>query len=418
MSSTNDKDGRAPPRPGEPAGRHEPRMDKWMRVLQGMRTMKDKDEVERAVVAERAADWYVHNKSGMTTAEREAFAKWVTASPLHIREFLEVESVAHRLRTLGPGDFDVDELIKRARDDTTDNVQPLRPKQEGQENVQPLRARVTTRPAVRWLAAAASVAALGVLGFFVWSAWTAQHERLVEGETPNAQSAVTQLAFATRHGQQSTERLPDGSVLHLNTDTAVSVRYSASRRELVLLHGQAVFEVVHDPRRLFTVTAGSAEVTDVGTKFDVDLEHDATVVTVVEGLVEVAPAPGPASVPRAPPRSVKLSANQQLSVSSAEEWPTTPKTVDAQRTTAWLRRQIVFEHQPLEAVAAEFNRYTATPIEIVTPSLRELQISGVFSTDDPEAFIAFLRSLDGVDVKVTATRVVVQGKPAASKRGH
>jgi transmembrane sensor len=264
---------------------------------------------------------------------------------------------------------------------------------------------------VRWLAAAASLGALGVLGFFVWSAWNAQHQRLARAATPSADAAVTQLAFVTRHGQQSTERLPDGSVLHLNTDTAVSVRYSASRRDLVLLHGQAAFEVVHDPQRVFTVTAGSAEVTDIGTKFDVDLEHDATVVTVVEGLVEVAPAPGLASVPSPPrERSVKLSANQQLSVSSAEEWPATPKTVDAQRTTAWLRRQIVFEHQPLERVAAEFNRYTAAPIEIVTPSLRQLQISGVFSTDDPDAFIAFLRSLDGVRVEVTATRVIVQAK--------
>jgi transmembrane sensor len=406
MNSTNGKDDGARARPDE-------------RNSDPMRSMKDNDAAERAVIAERAADWYVRRKSQMTAAEREAFAKWVGTSRLHLQEFLVVESVAHRLRTLGPGDFDVDELIKRARDDTTDNVQPLRPKQEGRENLQPLRPRVTTRPAVRWLAAAASLAALGVLGFFVWSAWNAQHERLAQGPSPNAASAVTQLAFATRHGQQSTERLPDGSVLHLNTDTAVSVRYSASRRDLVLLHGQAVFEVVHDPQRLFTVTAGSAEVTDVGTKFDVDLEHDATVVTVVEGLVEVAPAPGVASAPSSPrQRSVKLSANQQLSVSSAEEWPSTPRTVDAQRTTAWLRRQIVFEHQPLERVAAEFNRYTSVPIEIVTPSLRELQISGVFSTDDPEAFIAFLRSLDGVDVKVTATRVVVEGKPPASKRAH
>jgi hypothetical protein len=47
------------------------------------------------------------------------------------------------------------------------------------------------------------------------------------------------------------------------------------------------------------------------------------------------------------------------------------------------------------------------PIEIVTPELRNLHISGVFSTDDSEAFIAFLRSLKGVRVEVTATRIRV-----------
>ena len=81
-----------------------------------------------------------------------------------------------------------------------------------------------------------------------------------------------------------------------------------------------------------------------------------------------------------------------------------------QRTTAWLHRQIAFDHEPLERVAAEFNRYTSKPIEIATPALRNLQISGVFATDDPEAFIAFLRSLKGVRVEVTETRIRVSGE--------
>jgi ferric-dicitrate binding protein FerR (iron transport regulator) len=53
---------------------------------------------------------------------------------------------------------------------------------------------------------------------------------------------------------------------------------------------------------------------------------------------------------------------------------------------------------------AEFNRYASKLIEIVTPSLQKLEISGVFTTDDPAAFIAFLRSMGGVQVEETATR--------------
>jgi ferric-dicitrate binding protein FerR (iron transport regulator) len=36
-----------------------------------------------------------------------------------------------------------------------------------------------------------------------------------------------------------------------------------------------------------------------------------------------------------------------------------------------------------------------------------LQISGAFATDDTDAFIAFLRTLKGVRVEVTATRIRV-----------
>jgi ferric-dicitrate binding protein FerR (iron transport regulator) len=42
--------------------------------------------------------------------------------------------------------------------------------------------------------------------------------------------------------------------------------------------------------------------------------------------------------------------------------------------------------------------------------LRDLEISGVFSVDDSEAFIAFLRSLEGVQVDVTDTRILVSQK--------
>ena len=62
----------------------------------------------------------------------------------------------------------------------------------------------------------------------------------------------------------------------------------------------------------------------------------------------------------------------------------------------------MFEREPLARVAAEFNRYSQKPIEIATPALKDLEISGVFATDDSEAFVAFLRSLDNVRVEETA----------------
>jgi len=112
---------------------------------------------------------------------------------------------------------------------------------------------------------------------------------------------------------------------------------------------------------------------------------------------------------RPPVRLVQLGPNQQVSV-SRDEWPATPTAVDAKRTTAWLHRQIAFDHEPLERVAAEFNRYAPKPIEVMTPELRKLEITGTFSIDDSEELLAFLRSLDGVSVDVTATGIRVSKK--------
>jgi transmembrane sensor len=221
-------------------------------------------------------------------------------------------------------------------------------------------------------------------------------------EVPAPQSiATTQLR--TQHGEQRTLRLADGSILHLNTDSAVSIRYGNAERLVILDSGQAAFEVAHEAKRAFRVRAGSAEIVDLGTRFDVRLEQGSTLVTVVEGRVDVGPR-NPRQT-KSPP-FIELSADQQIRVTDGV-WPATPVAVDTKRTTAWLHRQIVFDNEPLERVAAEYNRYSVKPIEIATPALRNLRISGVFATDDTEAFIAFLRSLKGVRVEVTDTKIRV-----------
>jgi transmembrane sensor len=107
--------------------------------------------------------------------------------------------------------------------------------------------------------------------------------------------------------------------------------------------------------------------------------------------------------------SLRLGANQQVQV-TAGSWPPAVQAVDARSATSWLHRQIAFDHEPLGKVAAEFNRYATKPVEIVTPELRELKVSGVFSTDDPDEFLAFLRSLDRVRVDVTPTQIRVSRK--------
>jgi len=257
----------------------------------------------------------------------------------------------------------------------------------------------------RWQAAAVTGAAFAVLslGLLVW--WN--HTLAPHVLPPDT---VATLHFETRQGEQQTHRLPDNSTLHLNTDSAVTISYSKSERIVMLTSGEADFEVIHEPKRPFRVFAGLAEAVDIGTQFDVRLEHDSTVVTVLEGRVAVGPSSmlhgGTDSSQAALAKFVELSADQQISVAQGA-WPAAPIAVDAHRTASWLRRQITFDHEPLSRVATEFNRYAAKPIEIATPALRDLEISGVFVIDDTDAFIAFLRSLEGVHVEVTTTRIRV-----------
>jgi transmembrane sensor len=369
--------------------------------------MIPKEEQIRAAIAEQAGEWFVSNDDGPLDArDSVALAAWLKASPVHVEEFLGVSVIARDLREVGADpEFSIDAVLACARAEEEDTpIQPLWPRV-----VAPFR-DISSR---RWLTAAVTMAAVVVLSLGLFSLWNVRPIAPV-----SAPGGTTALHFETRHGEQLVRRLTDNSVLHLNTDSAVTIRYGKTERLVMLTSGEADFEVAHDPERPFRVFAGSAEVVAIGTKFDVQLENDSTVVTVVEGRVAVGPArmlekPGTNSSQDHPPRFVQLGADQQIRV-AAGEWPATPVTVEAQRTTAWLRRQIVFDQEPLERVAAEFNRYAPKPIEIATPALGNLQISGVFATDDAEAFIAFLRSLKGVRVEVTATQIRISQDPGVT----
>jgi transmembrane sensor len=144
--------------------------------------------------------------------------------------------------------------------------------------------------------------------------------------------------------------------------------------------------------------AGDAQIVDIGTRFDIYLQADATQVTVVEGSVEVSR--------RGAAGKLLLVAGQRARI-GAKDLPATAELVDAERETAYLRRQIVFERKPLAAVAAEFNRYVQVPIQIATPQLRQMTITGSFTVDDVESFIAYLRKLEGVRVEITSTQILV-----------
>jgi transmembrane sensor len=359
--------------------------------------MSANDEQLRSLIAQQATDWFVANREGLSTRQREDFTAWLKTSPLHVEEYLGLAVIARDLQeACADSKGSIESIVARAHAAEDEPIRPLWPGA-------PDTPRDRFSPPWRTAAVCAAVFAVLSLGLLAW--W---NSRLApRGLAPDA---VATLRFETRHGEQQTHQLTDGSVLHLNTDSAVTVSYSKSERIVMLSSGEADFEVAHEPKRPFRVFAGPAEVIDIGTQFDVRLEDDSTVITVIDGRAAV----GPSSMLRGQgtdpsqglARFVQLHADQQISVAEGA-WPAVPIAVDAHRTTSWLRRQIMFDHEPLSRVATEFNRYASKPIEITTPALGDLQISGVFTTDDTDGFVAFLGSLEGVHVEVTPTRIRV-----------
>jgi transmembrane sensor len=353
--------------------------------------MNSNDEKIRALVAEQAGEWLVEHDAGTLDAPgAAALVSWLKASPLHIEEFIGVSAIARDLREAraDPG-YTLEAILARSRREEDAPAETHWPTRSG---------TIGGRATRHWSLATVAMAACALLGVgvtFMWfrnSGWS--------GAVPDAGVA---LNLKTRHGELLTQRLTDGTVLHLNTDSEVRVGYSRGERLVVLKSGQAGFDVAHETARAFRVQAGPAEVVDLGTRFDVRMAQDATVVTVVEGHVAVRPG-GPSQGQA--PHSIELAAGQQVRVMAAQ-WPAVPEAVNAENVTAWQHRQIVCEHQPLEQVVTELNRYSSRPIALATPALRSMRISGIFAVDDTDTFVAFLRSLKGVRVEASQTEIRV-----------
>lgn len=244
-----------------------------------------------------------------------------------------------------------------------------------------------------------------------WGAWQSLPRSAVEaylasrvaaprrrwiGPTASALAVVVALFFAfddlwillradvrAGTGEVKTVTLPDGSRAHLNAASALALDFSANRRRLTLLAGEACFEVEKDPSRPFIVEAAGAAITARGTAFNVAMERSRTEVTVVEHSVAVDQA-GVAVV---------LEAGQQTAF--GPDLPALePYEVDAERVTSWRRGKLIFKDRPLSDVVAALGHYHSGLVFIAGSALRDRRVTGVFRTDQPlEAIRAIEKAL-------------------------
>jgi transmembrane sensor len=346
-----------------------------------MSRMSPSNEQVRATIAEQADAWFVENRGGPLDGEtRVNFIAWLRASPVHIQEYLAIAVLARKLPSAASDlQISLESLIADARADTGNVVNLDRPYPERE----PARQRFRFPQAWPLATAAAAVIVL-VISAAVWSARDGERFGLPK-------------SYSTAHGEQIVQQLPDGSVLHLNTDSGVTVRYSRDERMIEVDRGEALFQVAHDSQRRFRVAAGEAGILAVGTQFDVYRKPGAVTVTVVEGAVAV-------FTDAAPQAALQVGAGYQVEIGSQVG---SPRPVNARAAVAWLERQIAFEDRPLGEVAEEFNRYGGVIIDIADPDLRAMLISGAFDAYDTDSFAAFLETLSGVLVQKTPTRIRV-----------
>ena len=219
----------------------------------------------------------------------------------------------------------------------------------------------------------------------------------------NHQTAAPSNLYTTALGSQREVTLPDGSRMHLNTRSYARVDFGDTHRRVVLLAGEAFFQVAHEPDRPFLVEAGSRVVRAVGTAFSVHMDARELEVLVTEGQVEVRE---PASTGH-DLQAVALKAGQRVRVSGNAPQIEVLAEEDIERHLLWRQQLLGFTDTPLREVIAEYNRYADRNIVISDDSLRDMRIGGQFRTDDPEGLLEALETGFGVRVVRSADVILI-----------
>lgn len=328
-----------------------------------------------------AAHWHALQREGaLNPSQQHDFMQWLLVSPEHLREYMAISEVAAALgEAFRAMPIDVESLLQASVPAGNEhNVVrfPLRPRAEPKV-AKASRARGRPRVAV------VAVLMLG-LGVVTTMAWPRTGH------------------YAAAHGAPRQINLADGTVVHLDAESEISVRMTLLGRRVELERGQASFVVGKD-RRPFSVNAAGLRVTDIGTTFDVSLLREQARIAVSEGRVHVRGDGGSGRM------LANLGAGQAAQVDYRDQRVLVSEE-DPASMSAWRKGRAVFRDESLRDVADRFNRRNTLRLH-VSDDAGALRLTGNLLVDDVASLRAFLdqqptlitqRASDGIHVRVRA----------------
>ena len=209
--------------------------------------------------------------------------------------------------------------------------------------------------------------------------------------------------YRTATGERREVVLDDGSVLSLNTGSAVNVRFDDKRRLIELLAGEILVSSGHGAGSAAPLVVATREglVRALGTRFVVRQQDGVSTVEVFESAVEIRPRDS-AGAP------LLLAAGRGVAFS--RHAPDAPHAIDAY-ADAWSRGQLIVDDVTLGDFLADLARYRPGVIDCA-PAVAQLRLSGVFPLADTQRILNMLPNSLPVQVR-SRTRYWVTVEPAA-----
>ncbi|WP_238704561.1 FecR family protein [Pseudomonas nabeulensis] len=199
-----------------------------------------------------------------------------------------------------------------------------------------------------------------------------------------------QADYRTGFGETRDITLSDGSVVQLDSHSAIAVDIAGTHRDVRLLTGQAFFKVMPDKSKPFHVWTKTLQVTVTGTAFNVDSTRDNPSVAVQQGSVNV-------DERQAGRHLASLVPGQRLTLRADRA---ELSTFSPSQAAAWRQGQLIADDLPISEVLTQLRRYTPGIIVLRDAKLGAQRVTGVYDLRKPQA--ALQAVLQPYGAKVTA----------------
>ncbi|UVL83539.1 FecR family protein [Pseudomonas sp. B21-028] len=288
-----------------------------------------------ASVLDAAIAWQLSLDSG-SAQEREAFARWHAADEEHARAWRQLGMLDQRFSVAN-----------------------------GPARAALLQSRVSIRRRLRKVGSGlASIVAVISLALFAGERYLPLDYWLADQRTAT--------------GEQRTLRLADGTLINLNTHSALDVRFDDRQRRIVLQEGEILVETGHNDPRPFIVETREGSLRALGTRFLVKREDSGTRLSVLKSAV--------AAHPRATEQEQILREGQQALMRRDGLGPALALSPGAD---AWTRGMLVVDNARLEDLVRELGRYRHGYLG-VEPEIADLRITGSFPLHDTDLALSAL----------------------------
>ncbi|WP_316811458.1 FecR family protein [Pedobacter heparinus] len=210
---------------------------------------------------------------------------------------------------------------------------------------------------------------------------------------------VGMTSVTTPRGGMYQVILPDGTHVWLNADSKISFpsQFIGKERKILLLYGEAYFEVAKNKQKPFIVDAGRQKIAVLGTHFNVNAyrEEQAMKTTLLEGRVEVEDS-GVSKV--LTPGSQAYSGSDGLRI----------VTVNVNDIIDWKNGDFVFKGETLENIMRKVARWYNVQVEYAPNAPKTITLGGYVSRSrNISAVLELMERTGKVKFKVSGTTVTV-----------